>query len=150
MTAPLSAASVDELRALLARVEGASGGDAKLDAALKLVAAAVAIAGGMSAHETREAFGGLYDTAPPYTSSIDAALALKDRVLPGWRACVDTGDPSRAPSTVRLPFAHLEPNLDNDDGWAKAGPTRGQAATPPLAIIAAVLHALIATQESRR
>jgi len=85
---------------------------------------------------------------PFYTSSIDSALALVERLLPGWQWLV------RSASKDGKCFARLESPDFADVVW-EAGDkeTRdiirgeealGKAATPPIAILAALLSALLA------
>lgn len=62
--------------------------------------------------------------AKPYTASIDADLALVERVLPGRSVAMSTGDGVRPHAVIQAT-------------WTE------QAATLPLAIIASLLTALI-------
>lgn len=68
----------------------------------------------------------------PYTASIDASVAFKDRVLPGWR--YDIHSPR-----FGIPFECVL--MDGDSASRKI--VVGHGATAPLAIIAATLSALI-------
>lgn len=129
---------------LLARVEAATGPDRELDAALWLDftpgatrrASTVKSSKGLwpdyTIDETREA-GGALIVVPAYTASLDAALALVERVLPGWVWSVG--------------------NLASGGGQAylmraqSAALIGGKASTPALALLAAMLKALMA-QES--
>ena len=74
-----------------------------------------------------------YGRAPePFTASLDAALALAERVLPGsdWNVCHEEGELK----------AHLWPR------GTYIGGHEGVAQTPALALVAAILKAMIATQ----
>lgn len=105
---------------LLARVEAATGPDPQLDGALD-----VALNGGD---------GEMYPAR--VTSSLDAAVALVERVLPGWR--------------IQL--------FEDDDGWLcrvkktspyglVAGDDLPRHKTAALALVAITLRALIAQAE---
>lgn len=69
---------------------------------------------------------------PPYTASLDAALALAERVLPGWKWGVTGGG---APADALL----YEPVLG---GWRHS--IRTEAPTPALALVLAVLRGKMA------
>ena len=86
--------------------------------------------------------------AADWTTSLDAALALAERVLPGWYAGVQPWfhtDPDRAMHrayVVRPDWARWNPV---DDDWCECIWGRS-AATPALAVCIAILKAR-ATQE---
>ena len=65
---------------------------------------------------------------------LDAALALVERCLPGWRWMVRRVEPSERPM-----FAAYVEAVDGEHFW-RSGPA------PALALIAALLRALIATE----
>lgn len=86
-----------ELRALLADVERATGPDRELDARIYGTI--------MGLRVERRGPGEIYvwddsngtpecaetaATVTPYTASLDACLALQERVLPGWKWMIDT------------------------------------------------------------
>jgi hypothetical protein len=74
---------------------------------------------------------------PQYTSSIDAALAWVELVLPGWVLAVC----SRAAPSSDLPYARLfTPDMKHQSDQS--------APTAPLAIILAGLDALIAKEKT--
>ena len=83
--------------------------------------------------ETRDETG-LLIVVPAYTASLDAAVALVERCLPDavWKVMTDYGDLRRA--TV----------FRTCDG---VGHSQEDAETPPLALLAALLSALIARAE---
>lgn len=85
-------------------------------------------------------------TWPDYTASVDAALGLVERVLPGWVVNLTTGDPTRVQREVRLPSVTLVPHILNDAGWKLGAEARRPqlAPTPALALICALLTAKIA------
>lgn len=69
----------------------------------------------------------------PYTASIDAALALTERVLPGAEMHITLNHPKNDWQTASIRVAPLKL-------------VSGEEATLPLAIIAATLSALIALE----
>ena len=80
---------------------------------------------------------------PYFTNSIDAALALVERALPGWMTCVATqgvflGDPA--------PTWTWELGQPQDP---EARPYGRSAPTAPLAILRALFAALIQLEESK-
>lgn len=72
------------------------------------------------------------DYVQKYTASIDAALALVEKVLPGWASGYDAG-----PKTV-IAFVDSHDFADRVFGARYTA----EAATPPLAILLALLRAL--------
>lgn len=72
-----------------------------------------------------------------FTGSIDAAVALCERVLPGWAWSIDAayGKPPEA-------MAHVCPYEPDSEGNKRV--SFGYAATPALALVAAILSTLIA------
>lgn len=72
-------------------------------------------------------------SAPPVTTSLDAALALAERVLPGWTWVADGGGKSRATGVV------IGEGAGEDEGPDPA--FTGKASTPALALCIAVLKA---------
>jgi len=123
------------LEGLLSRVEAATGPDRELDRDL-----AVAIGGyervEMHPHFMRETttnrVGWYGRMAPFYTSSIDAALALVERVLPGaqWEITNLYGA-----AKAELPLNHGDGSVQG--AWREDG-------NVPLAILAATCRALLA------
>lgn len=98
---------------LLERVEGATGPDRELDAAIECALAST---------------WGSAINPRPYTASLDAALALVERVRPGW-----TWEGGRDPA--KASWAYLYAKID--------GPTfSASAPTPALALLAALLRSL--------
>jgi hypothetical protein len=114
------------LSELLDKVQAASGPDLELDA--RIVCAFLPGPSYQSMRDEGYAIADLAEGHPAYTASIDAALALVERVLPGWQWCLNRNG---------RPMA-----LVNN------GPGRqfecDRAPTMPLAILAATLQALIA------
>jgi hypothetical protein len=102
-------------------------------------AALVALLGGGDPHadgEIASAFGlGTGASPPPFTSSLDAALSLADRFLPGWRL-ESCGDLVFGPPQRRLFGGHFAVYEDGAFSTVRAeGPTRA------LAHCAAILEA---------
>lgn len=146
-----------ELEQLLERVKAANGPDRELDHRIWLALepgvkrkqwSYTHTASGRECHvdETRDATGRLV-IVPAYTASIDAALALVERVLPGWFW-----------RSGHVPHRHWD-GTKYRDNWAHLSRTdasncdRGDEATGwadsvPLAILAALLTALIAQKRT--
>lgn len=82
-----------------------------------------------------DASGAIYDDI--YTASVDLALALVERELPGWRVGFNS-DPDRGP----VWWASLK---RQGDDWKNA--PSGYAKTAPLAILLALIVALLALSE---
>lgn len=126
------------LSALLDRVSEARGGDREID---HLVHDALVEPIGNRIYNTK-ANGGQFIcadvTAPEYTASIDAALALVEKKLPGWAWKLDRafGEPPYIVAVVA--------SRPIDVTAAHAG----EAPTAPLAILSALLRALISQSES--
>ncbi|MDP3492782.1 MAG: hypothetical protein Q8R82_06675 [Hyphomonadaceae bacterium] len=132
-----------ELSELLARVEAASGPDRGIDA--RIYAALVntyphlndLVASRQKAHPNEDAWklGAVDWRVKPYTASVDAALALVERVLPDHDWIVEGGKSGSN--------AVLLARVAEDDG---PNAHTAQQATPALAICAALLLALASTQ----
>lgn len=106
---------MSDLVDLLERVRSATGPDRELDEALRVQLG--------------------YPPKPwNYTASIDAALALTERVLPGWVWL------KKSPKVISL-YRPLTDEEDAAKAWAKH--YDGTGATAPIAILAATLSALI-------
>jgi hypothetical protein len=137
------------LHELLERVKAASGPDRELDAAIHMAVlpddfASKIMRGDYATHSWRLGSGGVSYVSPnsggtsggshpvaAYTASIDAAVALIERVLPGCEWDVSTASGGRAGYEVEIVRPH-------GGAWTRPGPT------PPLALIAALLEAKIA------
>ena len=76
--------------------------------------------------------GGEDDAVPPYTSSVDACIALIRRTLPDWHWHVGHG------AMGVVPYASMTRNDEN------AGPVHVEAtaSTVPLALLGALIRAL--------
>ena len=145
---------MSDLRELLKRVEAATGADRELD--VRILAALLSdeqltvkrspFNGAWCAYR---ADGKLWETPSPFrqngeiTASIDAALVLVERVLPGWSWHIDSefhGFPAYACLSSKESNGAEEPWLleyETHDAKGK---------TPPLAILAALLRAKIAQE----
>lgn len=130
---------------LLERLEGATGPDRELDFALgKTLDHVPANAewqgpedGSLLLWPGTQEYPGV-GTLPSYTASIDAALALVERVLPGWR-------PSMQQSRAGQFDCYL--HSKDETGWLRQ--SHGEAWTLPLAILIATLKALAKSQPSQ-
>jgi hypothetical protein len=109
---------VAKLRDLLSRVEAASGPDVRLDRAINKM------------------FPDGELGSPYYTSSIDAAVALAERALPGFSILMAV-NPGKAMANI-----HSAP-LGVNGKWFPAGRNK----TLPLAICSATIRAKIAELE---
>ncbi|MAN77825.1 MAG: hypothetical protein CML24_11680 [Rhizobiales bacterium] len=78
---------------------------------------------------------------PNSTASIDAALALVERVLPGWTHGHQKFPDGEVFNSGGYQFFVAEDDADLDSGYAS-----GEAPTLPLAVLAAMLKALIAQE----
>ncbi len=138
------------LQELLKRVEAATGPDREIDTAIWLQIAPGATRSQWSyihkasarecfVDETRDATG-RWITTPAYTGILDAAVGLVEKMLPGWTGHLDFGG-SQACGYVIRPLTE-GPLLEH----------RAFGATPALALCAALLRALIAseTQNEKR
>lgn len=80
-----------------------------------------------------------YEEGPPsYTASIDAAVALVEKALPGRTYAVDATAPE-----LGIDVDLFVDTIADRDAWER-GAIRGTAKTAPLAFCAALLKALIA------
>lgn len=117
---------------LLARVEAATGADRELDFAIYRIAFNAKQVGGDSG--VREAWlpGYVYPhEAKPYTASLDAALALVERVLPGYFLQMERCRPGGESIAGKPWWARLNSHHDSATG-----------STPALALLAAMLRAI--------
>jgi hypothetical protein len=127
---------MSELSELLERVRKATGPDRKIDAAIaRLFDLPICIEPDCLPDVMRRILarmdeGGDDPEVNAYTASIDAALALVERVLPGWSWSVGVNENHQFPQVV----------------MARSHPTNKvvtvEGATPALAILAALMAAL--------
>lgn len=131
-------AQTPDLKALVERVEAATGPDRELDAQLWCLGEGVKFSHLSSQSEAiiffRLGKNGTCreDGWPRYTASLDSSLALCERVLPGWKWSIQHND------------AEVE---DGPCFYARVGARRNGAwpgKTPALALLAAMLKALVA------
>jgi hypothetical protein len=145
------AETAPNLSSLLLRVEGATGADRHIDAdifwrfderASGVIFSNYATGLPRALDHGRPIPSGLGRMAveigaPAYSASLDAALALCERVLPGWRWVV------YGPDMDVRPHAWVSAdNFRDDEGQALGS-------TPALALVAAMLKALIAAKQGR-
>jgi hypothetical protein len=136
---------VSGLGELLERVRSAKGPDRKVDALIEVEvrrqeAYRVGLNDQQRAYWTATVDGLVYDSATRYdaprlSASIDAALALVERVLPGWRYDIHSPRFGRQFEGVLMDGDHASRRIDV-----------ATATTAPLAILAALLSALIAQE----
>lgn len=117
-----------DLATLVERVEAASGADRELDALLLPIFDPALQVRHNSVWRGKLCCGSLADCLQPYTASVDAALALVERVLPGWDYCLSKGSDEPA-------CASLAPS-------DSASVIEVEAHTPAVAILSALLRAL--------
>lgn len=131
-----------DLKELLERVEKAEGPDRELDV---LIAQAIAkpttmlngltFDGAVAAYPNDLAGIAQNWPVPTYTASLDAALALVERVLPGWKKA----------------FSHRSFQYD---GWlvtlvpVSGDAQQGRSESAALALLAAMLNALLSQREA--
>jgi hypothetical protein len=125
-----------DLEGLLARVEKATGPDRELDGFI-YGALGFQIIQRWGGYEWRPEGRGVWRAMPSPTTSLDAALALVERKLPGWYRWVGDLDPSDPRAVATL--AAGRPDQPSYRGYAP----HGQYA---LAVCCALLRALIAEQ----
>lgn len=154
--------NVEECKSVLADLEKASGGSRALDAAVAIAVGYIKEYseqnGGYGCLRGYEGPSGqvpysapwwperkpfppedLGDVAsgnrvPNWTASLDAAIALVERVLPGWEWL------RKSPGTMTV----YDPDIP-EKTWAVHYDARG--ATPPLALLTAMFRALVAKME---
>lgn len=138
----------EKLQVLLERVKAASGPDREMDAAVWLALepgvtrkqwSYIHTASGQECRmdETRDATGRLI-VVPSFTASIDAALALVEKVQPATMWAVGNMEMG--------PFCRLV--APTRGGGYVGGYYEANANTEPLAILAALLTALAASKEN--
>jgi hypothetical protein len=121
---------------LLEKLKAATGPDRNLDAMLH--------------HRDLQGIGtGYYADAPRYTGSIDAALALVEKKLPGWVCTVctkriDNGHDERAWADMASEQWVKDLGAEYDAQYAEA-----YGATPSIAILIALVSALHSQGEAK-
>lgn len=143
-----------DLSALIARLEAAEAGDQDLSLEVN-----IALEGGEPVGKTANyvmepywairrpnpAYLGGFENGPnyPVTTSLDAALALAERVLPGWHVGIQPWfhtDPDRVMSRAYLIRPDWKRWNPVGDEWCEQHHGRS-CATPALAVAAATLRA---------
>ena len=133
---------------ILERLRAATGPDRELDALIWLettdgatrrestVTSSTNLWSPYTIDETRDATGRLI-TVPSYTASIDAALALVERMLPGCGVVIHANNDSymKDSAILHVPSYSSPPKCD------------GHGATPALAILTALFAALEAKEK---
>jgi hypothetical protein len=121
---------------IIARLEASTGPDRKLD---ELIARHFGWTYEFDEEELSECWRnpeGFACYVPRLTGSVDAALSLAERLLPGCRWTIDNTGP------VTASIWHFE-----DDAWRAGEETyQVEGNTPPLALVIATLRALSAQQ----
>lgn len=129
------------LQSLKGRIEAATGPDLELD---------LAIYGALIFKDMDQLAPGETNPMPkPYTASIDAALALVERLLPGWAWRIEYW-PSAPVTDDHLP-AMVEMWERDAEGWYHSPLIRinnARGATPALALLSALVSALIAKEHN--
>ena len=137
-----------DLTALLTRVDAATGPDRQIDCLLDCLrtgrefiewTADTGIVGYRFKHHTLGWELGCWRVG--YTASLDAALALVTKMLPGWRWSIGTIQSNGGD------YAQLAEPVMTEFGPGIGIRAQQHAATPPLAVLSALLRALIAKQE---
>jgi hypothetical protein len=128
------------LSQLLSRVEEAQGPDRELDRAVAIAAGDQVADDGISGFIWRPAASGGWSEIPRLTSSLDAALALVERVRPD--AYRDLGEGFDTKTQRRFWLATLTYH-------GRSGGHSGECETAPIALLAALLRALISQQEEK-
>lgn len=89
-----------------------------------------------------------YQPHAEVTTSLDAALALAERVLPGWSYGLNGEVGGGALATLEQPDVDLGGGVIASPGLCGLQEFDGEAATPPLALCIAILKATTAAQSS--
>lgn len=140
--------SVEELRALKERVEAATGPDRAID---KAIYGGLSLRADWGGDLSNHGYGCCAFVAwgpAPLSGSIDAALGLVERVLPGWGGTLVLDPPSvwlRPTSAAEIEHYRKTGFFPNPVPNRADGPI--EAATLPLGILSALLSALIARAE---
>lgn len=153
----------EQFAALLARVEAATGPDREIDTDLLLATGSdprmygraslndggkvvwkmgdgECLSEAVARHPARKADAAIWFQVPQYTAALDATLALCERVLPG-KLYEDRDWPLWMPSICQLMNGNWAANLYRQSDGLRG---HGEAKTPALALLAAMLRALIA------
>ena len=118
------------MNSIIDRLEKATGGDRELDAAIFDIAC-----GGLfwPENETLWVQVGWNRVPKAFTASLDAAIALVEKMLPGWGWMVE-----------RQPNGEAEAWLDEFGAYAYGRPVQGR--TPAIALLIALFRALRGSQ----
>lgn len=123
----------DDIASLLAKVTAATGPSHELD---RLI---TEITGYPNVYRNEDGSIPFTAIVANFTGSVDAALALVERLLPGWMVEHIGADAVGAPMAMKTIGWTVE--LGSGHHLALDGP-QGQAATLPIAILAALLTSL--------
>lgn len=128
---------------LLERLKAAKGGDREIDGEI-----GSDLEGYPTRYQRRGHDGEVYYDWPPITSSIDAALALVEARLPGWKISVFinhlTGHKKGEGARAELHSPKLGRKTPEGFRWPKVSAVCYYAPTAPVAILIALLEALTA------
>lgn len=132
-----------ELKELIERVKAATGPDRELDSDLGFTLGWYA--NGYEFYAWAEADGTFVESVnpKPFTASIDAALALTQRVLPGWTLARLSQDDHK------LWYVELRQGHATSYGRVVIAPSTIHGLPLPLAIILALLTALDQKEENK-
>lgn len=149
---PSSPSRAEQLAALLERVEKAEGPDREIDAELWALAEGIIwyrIEGDAVIAQHPKHFGGheyfhglLEHTILRYTASIDAAVSLVEKVLPGWSWLLSSNGSAHM---ISPDFEAAEEEWLENKGSTYAD----YGKTPALALCAALLRAVLADEGTK-
>lgn len=126
---------------LVGRLEQAASGSRELDAEIARLFGGQVVRR-FGDFDWRENGTGFWQKLPPVTTSIDAAVALAERVLPGWESSFAQRRPRHLETCSEWWHVSLFPVPENIRGFNTGRDTvTVRAATPALALCAAFIRA---------
>jgi hypothetical protein len=128
--------TIAQLEDLERRLKDATGPDRELNARITYITTPIT-----QYYDSMEAWLrtniSMSNARPPYTTSIDAALALVERMLPGYFLEHLGDNPTAHPKRAPVPMNEVAAELSNGMSF-----NEGRAPTRPLAILLALVAAL--------